>query len=191
MPELWLPCCSQGRQKDRNWAGKGAAPGCYVRSDGFNMLLPEENYDSLGITVQNHSYGVEIENFYGINAMAYDVSTIQNPSIIQVFSAGNDGLMASNSGKYANVSGFSNLTGNFKMAKNVLCVGAVDSFANLTVFSSHGPAYDGRINPIWWHLATMAPRALQLWYRGPQPFCKRRINRCTIRCRIQPCSGRH
>ena len=33
------------------------------------------------------------------------------------------------------------------MAKNVLLVGAVDSFAQVQSFSSRGPAYDGRIKP--------------------------------------------
>ena len=40
-----------------------------------------------------------------------------------------------------------NITGSFKMAKNIIAVGAIDSFNNVVDFSSKGPAYDGRIKP--------------------------------------------
>ncbi len=127
--------------------GRGAAPGCVLISSGFGLLLPEADYAAQGITVQNHAYGVGIENFYGANALAYDVSTQENPHLLHVFSAGNNGMETSSAGKYAGVPGFSNLTGNFKMAKNVLTVGAVDSLGALAFFSSRGPAYDGRTKP--------------------------------------------
>jgi len=127
--------------------GRGAAPGCKMISTGFGLLLPEEDYDLQGVTVQNHAYGVGVENFYGANALAFDVSTQENPHLLHVFSAGNIGTSASETGVYANIKAFANLTGNFKMAKNVLTVGAVDSLGDLALFSSRGPTYDGRIKP--------------------------------------------
>lgn len=128
-------------------AGRGVAWGATVVSTGFNNLLPEEDYAESGVSVQNHSYGLDIENYYGAGALAYDASVEENQSLIHVFSAGNKGLEPPNSGIYANLPGFANLTGNFKMAKNVLTVGAVDSFGQVAPFSSHGPAYDGRLKP--------------------------------------------
>ncbi len=130
-------------------AGRGVARGSRLVSSSFVGLLPDDDadYDAFDITVQNHSYGVEIENYYGAGALAYDENTRQHTGLLHVFSAGNQGTDASTSGTYANLAGFANLTGNFKMAKNVLVVGAVDSFGHVSAFSSRGPAYDGRIKP--------------------------------------------
>lgn len=128
-------------------SGLGVARGAQMYSTGFNNLLPDTDYEALGISVQNHSYGVDVENYYGAGALAYDKSVELNPQLLHVFSAGNEGLQTSPTGNYVNVPGFANLTGNFKMAKNVLTVGAVDSFVQMAPFSSRGPAYDGRIKP--------------------------------------------
>lgn len=130
-------------------AGAGVAPGARLVSSSFIGLLPDsdEDYDSFEISVQNHSYGIAIENYYGAGALAYDVSTKQHPELLHVFSAGNSGAAAPLTGIYAGLTGWANLTGNFKMAKNVLTVGAVDSFYRVLPFSSRGPAYDGRLKP--------------------------------------------
>ncbi len=130
-------------------AGRGVAWGARLVSSGFTNLLPDDDavYTAQDVSVQNHSYGVDIENYYGTGALAYDHSVATHPALLHVFSAGNKGLETSNSGIYANVPGFSNLTGNFKMAKNALLVGAVDSFGAVAPFSSHGPAHDGRLKP--------------------------------------------
>lgn len=130
-------------------AGRGVSRGCRLVSSSFVGLLPDpdDDYEALDIGVQNHSYGLDIENYYGAGALAYDQSTQIHPEILHVFSAGNSGAGTPPSGVYAQVNGFANLTGNFKMAKNVLVVGAVDSFRQVTPFSSRGPAFDGRIKP--------------------------------------------
>lgn len=127
--------------------GRGAAPGCWLASSSFVGLMPDTDYAAQNISVQNHSYGVDIQNWYGEGAVAYDKTTEQIPTLLHVFSAGNKGDSASLSGTYAGISSFANLTGNFKMAKNVLLVGAVDSFAQVAPRSSRGPAYDGRTKP--------------------------------------------
>ena len=88
-----------------------------------------------------------MENDYGLNAIAFDKSANNNEGLLHVFSSGNSGSATSNSGVYSGITGFANLTGNFKMAKNILTVGAVDSFGNVAPLSSRGPAYDGRIKP--------------------------------------------
>lgn len=132
-----------------SFQGKGAAWGSNFSSSSFAILLPDPDniYQQYVISVQNHSYGTGIENFYGIDARAYDASTITNPSLVHVFSAGNSGNSTSTAGPYSGVQGFANLTGSFKMAKNIITVGHIDSFGTVLAPSSKGPAYDGRVKP--------------------------------------------
>ncbi len=131
------------------FSGKGVAWGCRLSSASFTNLLPESNasYQQYNISVQNHSYGVGVENFYGADAAAYDKSMLDNPTLLHIFSAGNSGSARPTDGNYAGLAGFANLTGSFKMAKNIITVGSVDSFYQVPVLSSKGPAYDGRIKP--------------------------------------------
>ena len=129
--------------------GKGAGWGATVSSSSFATLLPDANsaYQQYNISVQNHSYGVGIENYYGADAAAYDASAISNGSLLHIFSSGNSGTSAATTGTYSGINGFANLTGSFKMAKNILTVGATDSFSIVASLSSKGPAHDGRIKP--------------------------------------------
>ncbi|MEQ1746267.1 MAG: S8 family peptidase [Saprospiraceae bacterium] len=128
---------------------RGVARGSRLVSSSFVGLLPDADadYTAFDITVQNHSYGLDIENYYGAGALAYDGSTQNHPELLHVFSAGNQGADTTPTGPYAATPGFANLTGNFKMAKNALCVAAADSFASVFAFSSRGPAHDGRLKP--------------------------------------------
>lgn len=132
-----------------SWKGKGVAPAATLTSSSFLSLLPQEDsfYTDHQVYLQNHSYGTGIESFYGTEAAAYDQNTIEVPYLLHVFSSGNSGLEAPEEGRYAGMEHYSNLTGNFKMAKNVLTVGAVDSEKKLIGRSSRGPAYDGRVKP--------------------------------------------
>ena len=131
------------------YEGRGPAWGSTISSSSFAVLLPDPDasYQQYNITVQNHSYGTSIENFYGGDAAAYDASVIARPSLMHIFSAGNSGTQTSTSGPYANVAGFANITGSFKMAKNIITVGHMDSLGVVLPLSSRGPAYDGRIKP--------------------------------------------
>ncbi len=129
--------------------GKGAAWKSTISSSDFNTLLPDNNiaYQQYNISVQNHSYGVGVENFYGADAAAYDASAISNSSLLHIFSSGNSGNLSPSTGTYAGLNGFANLTGSFKMAKNIITVGATDSFGVVAPLSSKGPAHDGRVKP--------------------------------------------
>ena len=131
------------------YEGEGCAPASTISSSSFAVLLPDTDdaYQRYNISVQNHSYGTGIENFYGADAAAYDASVITRPYLMHVFSAGNSGEETSTSGPYANIPGFANITGSFKMAKNIITVGHMDSLGNVLPPSSRGPAYDGRIRP--------------------------------------------
>jgi hypothetical protein len=129
--------------------GKGVAWGSSISSSDFKSLLPDPDlaYSQYNITVQNHSYGVGVENYYGSDAALYDISTINNKKLLHVFSSGNSGLASATTGLYTGIIGFANLTGSFKMAKNILTVGASDSFNVVELLSSKGPAHDGRVKP--------------------------------------------
>jgi hypothetical protein len=131
------------------YTGRGVASKAKYSSSDFITVLPDTitYYTGLGIRVQNHSYGTGIQNFYGINARAFDLSSAAIPELIHVFSSGNSGNQASGQGVYAGISGLANITGNMKMAKNVLLVGAMDSAGIVPVLSSKGPLYDGRLAP--------------------------------------------
>ncbi len=129
--------------------GLGVAPNVLHTSSSNNEVTPDpkEYFTSNSIQTQNHSYGTEIESFYGVAASLYDQQIYENPQIVHVFSIGNSGLEASNHGIYEGLTGFSNLTGNFKQAKNVLTIGAVDTSMTTIQLNSNGPAFDGRIKP--------------------------------------------
>ncbi len=129
--------------------GKGVAWGSSISSSSFAVLLPDPNnaYQQYNISVQNHSYGVGVESYYGADAAAYDASATANGSLLHIFSSGNSGTSSASTGAYAGLNGFANLTGSFKMAKNILTVGATDSFSIVAALSSKGPAHDGRVKP--------------------------------------------
>jgi uncharacterized protein (TIGR02145 family) len=131
------------------YTGRGVAWGSMISSSSFDNLMPDPDafFTSNNITVQNHSYGVDIENFYGADAAAYDGNMFRQPGMVHVFSSGNSGASASNTGTYKDIIGFANLTGSFKMAKNNIVVSAIDSFSSSIEYISAGPAYDGRLKP--------------------------------------------
>lgn len=128
---------------------KGAAWGGRLTSSDYATLLPDADdiYRQYKLSVQNHSYGTGIENYYGADAASYDMSVWNNPALLHVFSAGNSGTGSPGSGIYSGIPGIANLTGSFKMAKNIITVGATDSFNIVASLSSRGPAFDGRVKP--------------------------------------------
>lgn len=128
---------------------KGAGWGAKLSSTSFSSLIPEPDsyYANTPILLQNHSYGTIIESYYGAESAAYDASVMNNPALLHVFSAGNSGSQSSQTGNYAGIAGYSNLTGNFKHAKNIITVGHTDSFGVVLTASSKGPAFDGRVKP--------------------------------------------
>lgn len=130
-------------------SGKGIATHAGLTTSDFNELLPDNGtlLTSLGVTVQNHSYGVGLENYYGIESREYDKHCREFPSIVHVFSSGNEGDKADNTGVYANITGFANLTGQFKTSKNTISVGSADKAGNVILKSSRGPTQDGRVKP--------------------------------------------
>lgn len=127
--------------------GKGVAFDAKVTSSAFNDLFPDNGsyLNEWAISIQNHSYGTVPEDFYGSMAHAYDKLVHDYPDKLHVFSSGNQGVSENEDNE--DFIGFHNLSGNFKQAKNILVVGAVDTLGNLFEYSSRGPAHDGRIKP--------------------------------------------
>ncbi|MBD1395489.1 S8 family peptidase [Mucilaginibacter glaciei] len=129
--------------------GLGAAPTVKFTSSTFARLLPDTItiFRSNNISVQNHSYGTGIENFYGIEAQAYDKQIYEADTLIHVFSSGNIGTSTPATGVYKGLANMANLSGTFKQAKNVIVVGGTNRLNIPEALSSSGPAYDGRIKP--------------------------------------------
>ena len=94
------------------------------------------------ITSKSYSNGCNA----GYTSLAEDLDEQINlyPSLIHVFSAGNNG--SSDCG-YGAGSGWGNVTGGHKQAKNVIAVANLTSISGLAGSSSRGPAADGRIKP--------------------------------------------
>ncbi|WP_460612889.1 S8 family serine peptidase [Hymenobacter seoulensis] len=129
--------------------GKGGAWQARIAQSSYDNLLPDDGATlaAQGVSVQNHSYGVSVENFYGLEARAYDQQVRQYPALLHVFSSGNSGTQPAAAGPYAALSGVANLTGQFKNSKNTLSVGATDALGQVVPLSSRGPAADGRVKP--------------------------------------------
>ena len=129
--------------------GRGVAAAVRLTTSNFARLLPDDGQQltQAGVSVQNHSYGVGIENYYGVEAQEYDRQCQQFPALLHVFSSGNAGTLASPSGIYQGIAGFANISGQFKMSKNTLTVGATDPSGQVSALSSRGPAHDGRVKP--------------------------------------------
>ncbi len=129
--------------------GEGAAPQARLAWASYDKLGPDPSagLSALGVSVQNHSYGTGIENFYGLETQGYDQQARDLPTLLHVFSAGNLGTAASPAGRYQGLAGWANLTGQFKQGKNTLSVGAADARGQVALLSARGPAYDGRVKP--------------------------------------------
>ncbi|RYC71670.1 MULTISPECIES: S8 family peptidase [Spirosoma] len=128
---------------------EGIAPNAHLISASFNSLSPEPDEFILDnkVCLVNHSYGSSISYQYSADAAAYDEQVSRLPYLMNIFSAGNSGQDTASDGLYRGIPGFANLTGHYKMAKNVLLVGAVDAEGSVMENSSRGPAYDGRLKP--------------------------------------------
>jgi Subtilase family len=125
----------------------GVARGVRLVSASYDRLTPDTlpELRRLGVSVQNHSYGVGVERLYGLGARAYDEQVMQQPTLLHVFSSGNNGLDLPKNGPLPGP--FMTLTGEFKQAKNTLVVGGISSRGILEPRSSSGPTADGRIKP--------------------------------------------
>ncbi|MFM7327639.1 MAG: S8 family serine peptidase, partial [Bacteroidota bacterium] len=126
---------------------KGGGWKSTITTADYDRLLPDLDLQSKGITVQNHSYGVGIETYYGIESAEYDKQVYENQSLVHIFSSGNKGNQSNPDGLYKGLAGFANITGQFKASKNTISVGSAEQDGTPAVLSSAGPVDDGRIKP--------------------------------------------
>lgn len=139
--------------------GRGMAPGLRVWTYNFGMQkngMSEweemaEARRSFGITLTQHSYGFPLQKqhykryLYLQQYMSIDQFAYDNPTVVNVYSAGND---QSRGGEPAEAAyGDSRYGTSTKRAKNVLHIGAVGADGGMTSFSSWGPMDDGRMLP--------------------------------------------
>jgi len=102
------------------------------------------HHTTYDVKVTNTSYSNGCNAGYTSFTELADQQVNDFPTMIHVFSAGNDGN--SDCG-YGAGSGWGNVTGGIKIGKNVLCVANLDNEDSLASSSSRGPAADGRLKP--------------------------------------------
>ena len=125
---------------------EGMAKGVFIHVRQYSSLLPNtvslHQNDSSMIFSSSYSNGCNA----GYTALTnqVDQEIRQNPSLIQVFSAGNSGTLDCG---YGAGSVWGNITGGHKQGKNVIATANLDRDEDLMTSSSRGPAHDGRIKP--------------------------------------------
>jgi subtilisin family serine protease len=128
---------------------KGMAPEAKLynlqSSAVLSLILNLKNDYNVRLT--NNSYGVNLNcnraGTYNATSVFLDEQARQNPDILHVFAAGNQG--STTCGGYPG--GYFNLAEGYPISKNCLTVGAVTANDEGTWFSSKGPTRDGRVKP--------------------------------------------
>lgn len=128
--------------------GIGIAPGVFLNienyyTSGYTMSSAEWHKED-GVSIFNASYSNGCNAGYTIVTQTVDQNAVDNPSMINIYSAGNSGT---SNCSYGAGSIWGTITGGHKMAKN--CITTANLFADGTLVpsSSRGPASDGRIKP--------------------------------------------
>ncbi len=129
----------------------GQAPGATLRvyanyNDISTMTGASGLYTANAVRISSHSLGQTCNGGYTSDARTSDQHIRLNPALMYVHSAGNSGT-SNCSYKGVTLAGWGNITGGFKMGKNVLAVGNLSHLDALSSSSSRGPASDGRIKP--------------------------------------------
>ncbi|MBK6832665.1 MAG: S8 family serine peptidase [Flavobacteriales bacterium] len=124
----------------------GMAPACSLIIAPYLSELPStvtlhQNADAM---IFNSSYSNGCNAGYTEVTQQVDDEVVNNPSIMQVFSAGNDGETDCD---YGAGSGWGNITGGHKTGKNVIATANLTDVDGLVGSSSRGPSADGRIKP--------------------------------------------
>lgn len=102
------------------------------------------HYNNFDVVITSTSYSDGCNAGYTTRARTMDQQSVDFPSVLHVFSAGNSGT--SNCG-YGAGNTWGNITGGHKMAKNVIAVANLNELGLIANSSSRGPANDGRIKP--------------------------------------------
>ena len=133
-----------GGNLDPTIRGMGTGAFIYIYDiGGYDHILnsPTTN-QTLGVMVTSTSYSQGC-NDYTTDTQTGDQILNQNPTLLHVYSAGNNGGGDCGYG----VGGWGNITGGYKQGKNVIACGNLNYLDALEASSSRGPSEDGRIKP--------------------------------------------
>jgi hypothetical protein len=124
---------------------EGMAPGARLLSynSTSDISAIPTIYNTDGVRVTNHSLGWSCDGSYNSSSRSIDLQTGTYNSLFHVFSAGNSGR--ENCSEFP--TGWGNITGSFKLAKNSIAVANLTNSYSASSSSSRGPAFDGRIKP--------------------------------------------
>jgi len=125
---------------------RGMAPGSFLFIRQYNSSLPNTVtlHQNDQVMIFNSSYSDGCNAGYTSLTEQVDDEIFANPSLLQVFSAGNSG---GNDCGYGAGSAFGNVTGGHKIAKNVIATANLNESDALENSSSRGPSEDGRLKP--------------------------------------------
>lgn len=131
-------------------ATRGMAPQATIINHYYELvwLQAKAMFQGYNMVVTNNSYASVINDCnvagkYNSLSVMLDECGLENPEVLQVFAAGNDGLNTCN----GYPEGYNTITGGFQPAKNILVVGALDKNNIPWPKTSRGPVADGRIKP--------------------------------------------
>lgn len=124
----------------------GMAPGCDVMIRQYSAALPNtvSLHTNDDVVLFNSSYSNGCNAGYTTLARQVDQEIRQNPTLMQVFSAGNSN---NNDCGYQAGNQWGNVTGGHKQGKNVIATANLENNMSLATSSSRGPADDGRLKP--------------------------------------------
>ena len=125
---------------------RGMAPGAYmhIRQYVSSMSGTIPLHIDSNVLVFSSSYSNGCNAGYTNTTVLVDQEIYQNPTLIQVFSAGNSNNQDCG---YGAGTQWGNITGGHKMGKNVITTANLDNEDVIANSSSRGPANDGRIKP--------------------------------------------
>ncbi len=126
--------------------GMAAGSNVYVSNYASSFLDAATTSRIANGTVQitNSSYSNGCNGGYTTSTVTVDGQTVNNPTILHVFSAGNSN---NNDCGYGAGNQWGNITGGHKQGKNVIATANLYFDGSLVNSSSRGPAHDGRIKP--------------------------------------------
>lgn len=125
---------------------RGMAPGSflYIRQYNANMGGTLDYHLDSNVLVFNSSYSNGCNAGYTNTTVLVDQEIYDNPTLMQVFSAGNSN---GDDCGYGAGNQWGNITGGHKVGKNVIATANLGENDNIQSSSSRGPASDGRIKP--------------------------------------------
>ncbi len=129
-------------------SNRGMAAGSYIYAVDYQPTFLDYPTTSLiasgDVQITNSSYSNGCNAGYTSITQTVDQQTLDTPTLLHVFSAGNSNFQ--NCG-YGAGNQWGNITGGHKQGKNVMTTANVYFDGSLVNSSSRGPAYDGRIKP--------------------------------------------